>query len=705
MKKLKLRKQQTKIDCGPACLTMIAEYYGYNTSISEFSDLVNLNSNGCSMYDLSGACDKINLECDAYNATIDEILEARSKKEITFPIVCHIVSEENMLHYVVVKDIGNKKVTVYDPGPGERILDIKDFAKMFTGNFMDIKPGQDFKKKKRNSKTISLVKECIKENKKTIIPIYVFAFIALGIELLGTLVYPIIVDYVEKMEWMVAKFSFKGYEMQITLLDVAMILIICYVFGTLVGYIKGKLNIKVAYFMDKKLTERYYNHSLKIGMDKYKRISSGDMIARGEETTGITSVFTDALVTIIVDSVVALVVFTMLMNISVKLLMCLLVTVVLYIGILVYYKDKIKATNEDIMRCNSKQISGYKEAIDSIKQVKARRNEDYFSGKLKALIKETMDCRLKNGKVMLKQSQIFGFVSLVSGVLLLVFGAAEIRNGRLSLGTLLMFNAMTSAFINPLLNILGLQTSFKATEAAIDRLDSIFYYDENAYEEGSKEIKGDIEVKNLSYGYDDNKLLFENANISFKQGKSYGIVGKSGTGKSTFADLLVGLYKPNNGEITIDGTDVSQIPKECFSSDIALVTQESYFYSDSIKDNLCEGKEFDEAHFREVAEACKVSEFVDELPMGYDTTMNEGGSGFSSGQKQRLAIAKALLTNPKVLILDEATSNLDYDSECSIMDYVLSMGTTLICIAHRNHLIDMCDEAYVLEGGQILKQR
>lgn len=705
MKRLKLRKQQTKIDCGPACLTMLAGYYGYNTSISEFSDLVNLNTNGCSMYDMQKACEKISMTCDAYEATISEIIEARDKKEITFPLIFHIVSEEKMLHFVVVDRIDKKKVHVFDPGQGECNIPIDKFENMFTGKFMEIKPDKQFSIRKKTSHTLEIVKACIKENKKTIIPIYVLAFVALGLELLGTVIYPIIVEYVQNMKWTVVSLTVKGYELDISLVDVALILILCYGLKTLVEYIKGKLTINFSCSIESILTKRYYKHTLNIGLDKFKRISTGDMIARGNETDSITSIFSEALVTIIVDSIVAILVFVMLFRISVKLLICLLITVLAYVIILCHYKGKIKAANEDVMRSNSKQISGYKEVLDSIKQVKTRKNEGVFFVKLSNLVDEKINQKACGTGIILKQNQLFNFISLISGILILVFGASEIRNERLSLGTLLMFNAMTGLFINPLLNILGIQTTFRVTEAAIDRLDSIFYYEPISKRDGEKEILGDIVVSNMSYGYNKENPLFENVSVCFEKGKSYGIVGKSGTGKSTFADILVGLYEPDNGDVQVDGVSVRELPSKVFNTEIALVSQESYFYSETIKDNLLEELEVDEQLFYEICEACKVNEFVLKLPMAYETIMNEGGMGFSSGQKQRLAIAKALLTKPKILILDEATSNLDEETESKIIDYMLSLNITLICIAHRNKVIEKCEKVYKLTNGSLIFER
>jgi len=703
MRRLKLKKQQTKIDCGPACLTMVAGYYGYNTSISEFSDSVDLGANGCSMYDMVEAVEKINMQGNAYNASIAEIEKAIKDKEINFPIICHIVSDEKLLHFVVVKKIRNNCVDVFDPGKGHCKIKKDEFAGVFTGNFIEIKPDNNYVNKKKNSKTIDLIKESVVENKKTIIPIYILAFIVLGLELLGTMIYPIMTDYIEKKKWIVMSFKINATtSLEITFLGIGLVLIFCYLLNIFSGYIKGKLSIRFSCSLERMLTEKFYYKTMHMGIDKYKRINTGDILSRCNEIDSVSTIFTEVLTTIIADIVVAVLVFIALINISLKLMICLAVTVAIYIIIVLLFREKIKAANEDILRYNSRQVSRYKEVVDSIKQVKIRRREKFFYNKLQELITDTISAKSEGNKIILLQRQLINFVNLASTIILLTFGTFEIVNDRLSLGTLLMFNAMTGAFIEPLLNLINLQLSMRVTEAAIDRLDSIFYYEDNEHCGKYHNISGNIKISDVSYGYNGN-ILFDNVNIELEKGKCYGIVGKSGSGKSTLANLIMGLYEPLHGQIMFDDIEVNKIAPEAFDSQIAIVNQDNYFYSESIIDNLFEDGEIDNDLLFEVCSACKVDEFVQDLPFLFDTIMEEGGSSFSTGQKQRLALAKALLKRPKILILDEATSNLDKETEMSIFEYILSLDCTVLCIAHREEIIEKCDVVYKIENKRIIQ--
>lgn len=260
-------------------------------------------------------------------------------------------------------------------------------------------------------------------------------------------------------------------------------------------------------------------------------------------------------------------------------------------------------------------------------------------------------------------------------------------------------------FFDSVTNLLNLQPLVQAALVSLERLETLFYERiENNHIDKHLTIKnGNISINNLRFSYN-NKLILDDVNIQLNSGEQITIVGESGSGKTTLAKLILGIYEFDEGSILIDSCSIKNLDKNMISKGISYVSQENFLFNDSIKNNLLMGNtEITEESFFNICQNCMIDEFVKELPYGYDTVLEENGRNLSVGQRQRLCIARALLKNTNILILDEATSNIDSDSRRKLYSLLESINgkVTCIIITHDFSFINPNNKIYKLELGKI----
>jgi subfamily B ATP-binding cassette protein MsbA len=283
-------------------------------------------------------------------------------------------------------------------------------------------------------------------------------------------------------------------------------------------------------------------------------------------------------------------------------------------------------------------------------------------------------------------------------------------NPILTAGEFVAFLGLFSQIIQPVKNFSNGITSVQKGTASAQRIFNIIDLEPLVKNKSNPiildEFKSKIEFKNVSFAYD-RELVLKNVNLTVEKGKTIALIGPSGGGKSTLADLVPRFYDPTGGEVLIDGVSLQDYELESLRKQVGVVTQESILFNDSIFNNICFGME--NVKEEDVIEAAKVAhahEFIIQMENGYQTTIGERGSKLSGGQRQRLSIARAVLKNPPILILDEATSALDSESERLVQDalYSLMQHRTSIIIAHRLSTIQHADEIVVIQQGQIIER-
>lgn len=351
-----------------------------------------------------------------------------------------------------------------------------------------------------------------------------------------------------------------------------------------------------------------------------------------------------------------------------------------------------------------------KESIDGIELIKSYQLEDAVTKKTNNMFQRMMKRVLNGSVVSLSLEALVSTVSSAGTVAILWVGTVLVMHRVIDFGEVFAFYYLMGSFLAPMGNLIDLQPTLQSAMVAAERLEDVVSVEveKTDGEDGrSYDLRGDIEINKVDFRYGFRELLLKNLNINIKQGQKVALVGESGCGKTTIAKLLMSFYTPESGEIMINGINIAKIPPKIVRDQIAYVPQSSFFFTDTIKNNLKLGNEnATDDDIKELCVQCSADKFIMDMPNGYDTVLEENATNLSSGQKQRLAIVRALLKKPEILIIDEATGNLDTITENNIVNTInnATQGITCILIAHRLNTIKDCDNIFVLSNGKVAEQ-
>ncbi|RXI98070.1 ABC transporter ATP-binding protein [Anaerobacillus alkaliphilus] len=381
-----------------------------------------------------------------------------------------------------------------------------------------------------------------------------------------------------------------------------------------------------------------------------------------------------------------------------------------FLIVVVYRFDKeVHPAFKGIRKSFARLTTKVQENISGMNTVKSLSREDYEIDKFVNNNGDYKDNYILTSNIWARYFPLMELIGQICVVMLLGFGGFMVINNQLAPGELVAFFSLVWYIIGPLMNLGFIINTFSQSKASGERLVEILDENEDIKDTEKaitvEELQGHVQFRHVthSYGTEDGEALKD---ISFDApvGRVIGLIGATGAGKTTITQLISRFYEPNHGEILIDGRDISEYSIQSLRKNIGVVLQESFLFSCSIRDNISYG--FPEATLEQIQDAAKRSdahEFIMELPDGYDTILGERGMGLSGGQKQRIAIARSILINPSILILDDATSAVDMETEAKIQAAFQEVmkGRTTFIIAHRISSLMHADEILVLEDGEV----
>jgi len=459
------------------------------------------------------------------------------------------------------------------------------------------------------------------------------------------------------------------------------------------------------------LRNKLYQHTLRLDLKFFDHNRTGDLMARlTGDVNQLQELVSANSLSILADVITFVAIVGFLFYTDWKLALLTLITLPFIFATSRYFSLRIKNAYRSVRRISADVNNSLQDTLSGIRMIKSFASEDAEAEHFSTLSEQHRNATVSASKLSAIFSPIIDWLNYVGMTLVLMFGAWQVMDGHMTVGDIVAYLAYLRLLQAPIRSFSRLITKLQQSAAAFERIQEVLAtVPEVRDKEGAMILppaKGEIIFDDVEFAYEEGQPILQNFNLRIRRNQITALVGSSGSGKSTIAHLIARLYDVQRGEIYIDGHPISQVTVKSLRQQMGIVSQEVILLNGTIRENISYGKP--QATAEEItaaAMAANAHEFITALPQGYDTPIGERGVKLSGGQKQRLSIARAFLTNPRILILDEATAALDTESEQHIQ-HALSLllpGRTCLVIAHRLSTIQNADQIVVLEQGEIVE--
>jgi HlyB family type I secretion system ABC transporter len=684
--------QQSASDCGAACLVMVARYWGKRFSVNRLREIANVDRNGASLLGLSTAAEALGFTTKPVKATLQQLAKQ------PLPAIAHWEGK----HYIVVYRVTKGHVIVADPGLGQRNLTYSAFEAGWTGYTLLLTPSVFFKEAKEDQTTFWHFFDLLRPHQLVMFEVLVAS---ICIQLFG-LVTPLFTQLL--LDRVVVQGS------DLTLTAVGLGLLLFSVFRVAIIGLRQYLIDHTANRLDLALIIGFIRHTFRLPLKFFESRYVGDLVSRVQENRKIQRFLSGEALSILLDLFTVFIYVGLMLWYSWRLALLVLLVIPPFFLLALFATPFLQRISREIFSAIAQESSYLIESLTGIRTIKASaveqsvrwRWEEFFS---RSIQKTFM------GQVISNRLQIFSNgVEAIATTTLLWYGANLVIQKELTIGQLVAINMLLGNIIRPFQRLTVLWNQLQEVLIAVERINDVLEAEpeEDLGIQARQTlpcIQGDICFQNVTFRYQSESDINVLQNLSFeiRPGQMAALVGRSGSGKTTLSKLLLGLYPPTEGQILVDGHDVTSLSLRSLRQQVGVVDQDTFLFGGTIRENI--SLRHPESSLEEILEASRLAgadEFIKRLPMGYESQIGEGGGLLSGGQRQRLAIARALLGNPRLLVLDEATSHLDTESEQIIQQNLSQIlrGRTTLVIAHRLSTIRNADLILVLDRGVLIER-
>jgi len=694
MKSSTLIKQHDMRDCGAACLASVAGHYGLQLPIAKIRQLCHTDKRGTNALGLIQGLEQIGFNAKGVRASLENLPQA------PLPAIAHTIFKEQYQHYVVIYKVHKGKISVMNPAYGKiETYTTEEFAKIWTGVLILLEPNEYFEQRNEKTSLYQRFYQLIQPHRSILLQALVGAIFYTLLGLSTSIYIQKITDYV----------LVDGNRRLLNLLSVIMIVLL--LFQIFLGVMKSVLTLQTGQKIDKYLILGYYKHLLKLPQRFFDTMRVGEIISRVNDAVKIRAFINDVSIQIVVNVFIVLFSFALMFTYYWKLALIVALVIPFYLGIYAITNWLNKKVERRMMEESAELESHLVESLNAVKTIKQFGAEIYANNKTDIHFSTLLKTIYKSVLNSLFSGNASEFVSRIFTIVLLWVGAGYVIDREITPGELLSFYALIGYFTSPVSQLIGMNKSIQNALIASDRLFEIMDLEQEEVTdkiELTAEQIGNINFENVTFSYGSRREVFKDFSCVIQKGKTTAIVGESGSGKTTLATLIQNLYPVNSGKITIGDYEVQYLSHYSLRTLIGVVPQQIDLFSGNVIENIAFGEDFpDMQRVIDLTKQLGILSFIEQLPNGFQTHLGENGSQLSGGQRQRIAIARALYKNPEILILDEATSSLDTDSEQVIqatLNELKRTGKTLIVIAHRLSTIAHSDTILVLRNGQLIEQ-
>ncbi|GCL38063.1 cyclic nucleotide-regulated ABC bacteriocin/lantibiotic exporter [Sphaerospermopsis reniformis] len=683
--------QQSGSDCGVACLVMVSQYWGKRFSVNRLRDITNVDRNGASLRGLLTAAESLGFATRPVKVSLKRLAKEK------LPAIVHWEGK----HYIVVYKITSKYVIVADPAIGQRTLTHEEFNNDWTSYTLLLQPTAMLKETEETSTPFWQFFELIKPHSLVMLEVFIASIFIQIFGLITPLFTQLILDRV------VVQRS------ELTLTAVGIGLLIFSLFRVAMTGLRQYLLDHTANRIDLALIVGFIRHTLRLPLSFFETRYVGDIISRVQENRKIQRFLSGEALSILLDLFTVFIYVGLMFWYSWKMALLALIIVPPFALLALIATPFLQRISREIFNAVNQESSYLIEALTGVRTVKATAVEQTVRWHWEELLNKEIKTNF-SGQVIGNRLQIFSnTIEAIATTALLWFGAYLVIHNQLTVGQLVAFNMLLGNIINPFQRLIVLWNELQEVVIAVERINDVLDTEpeedlQNQSRQNLPPIQGHIRFENVTFRYhpESDINILENLSFEIKPGQMVALVGRSGSGKTTISKLLVGLYPSTDGKVLIDGQDITSLSLRSFRQQIGVVDQDTFLFGGTIRENISLGHPG--IPLSEVIAAAKMAgadEFIKKLPMGYESQIGEGGGLLSGGQRQRIAIARALLGNPKLLVLDEATSHLDTESERIIQQNfnTILKGKTTLIIAHRLSTVRNADLILVLDRGVLIE--
>lgn len=500
--------------------------------------------------------------------------------------------------------------------------------------------------------------------------------------------------------------------------NMQMLLILC---GSMVGialirgffaYYQLFLTSRIGYLLVYTLRGELFNHLQRLSLSFHHRTNTGELLSKlTSDTNNLKDVFADSALTFTTHILTVTGMLAIMFSLNVQLGLIVLVSFPVLFFAIYYIYSRVKHSARNQRHNEGRLASRVAEILGAVPLIQAYGTEDFERERFEADSSKSMKESIRTSRMEAAATRLVEIISAFGTAMVVLFGCMQALAGKMTPGDVLVFASYMSQIYQPIRQITRLSTRFSRATVSIERINGILETEPDILDEPDgitvEKLRGEIAFGNVCFGYEDGKKVLEHVTFRIKPGERVALVGASGAGKSTIANLIIRLYDPQQGVILIDGENIKQYRRSSLRWEIGVVLQNPVLFGTSIKENIAYGRP--DATQEEIEQAAKqvhAHDFIMALPDGYDTLLAESGSTLSGGQRQRICLARALIRQASILIMDEPTSAVDAESQALIRDAMhrLHHGRTILLIAHQFHTIRDFDRILVLKNGRIIEE-